>query len=192
MLITGCAMPYKVPAIDEARVFLEPDGTLRPLTSDRQLLFAPGCFARALGANDIEIVVNHVWKEHLASARHGLMLRETHAGLYFDARLPETPFAQSIYESIAAGKVKHVCALSAGTETHEENGILVVTFANLRAINLLVNAPPHQPNAWVMAAGPQAERRIKMEEAEAQRRELWSLESKFNAADVENALKRVM
>ena len=162
MVVTGCALPFRVDIRDEAR--------------DERVQFSTGAFRQVIaGGAYVEVVVNHVWKEHLASTVHGLTLWETFAGLYFSARLPETPYATSIYDAVVAGTIQHVCALSLGTETEQHEDVVMVRTASLYAVNLLLSAPPHCPEAWVSWGGPPADKRIAKETAAAEQRHLWAL-----------------
>lgn len=140
------------------------------------------------GQGYAEVVVNHAWREHLASTRHGLFLFETLAGLYFHARFPETTYAQAVYRAVAEGKIQHVCTLSTHTEGDDEGGVLTIRRAELVGINLLIAATAHQPATWVQPAGDEAEHRIQVEADTAQSRALWALDVKVTASMVAQEL----
>jgi hypothetical protein len=192
MLVVGLAMPFFSPCDDDAQVAVGADGLLTPVRSPRKIQFARGAFAHAL-TGYVELVMNHVWVEHLASTKHGLQLFETAAGLYFHARFPETPFARNVYASIESGKIRHTCALSRHTEC-DDGPILTVRRADLVAVNLLLVASAHQPLTWILPAGAEAEKRIAAEGAAAHGRALWALNRGISrsqlAAELRCALER--
>src|SRR6266496_16167 len=133
MLLTGCLMPFRVDILE----------------NEKRVQFSTGAFRQVIKRNDyVELVVNHIWKEHLASTVHGLTLWETFAGLYFRAQLPNTVYAKSVYDAIIALKITSVCALSSETITEQYNEIIMVREARLYAVNILVTAPAHCPQAW--------------------------------------------
>jgi hypothetical protein len=95
---------------------------------------------------------------------------------HFQARLPDTAYASSIYRAVTAGKIRHVCCLSSSTECDDDGKLLTVRRANLVAINLLLVASAHRPETWIMPGGPQADARIVTETAAAARRTYWALD----------------
>lgn len=183
MLLVGLALPYRVALVDEAWADAQRATTTRP---NQRVMFAHGCCTHAIDDGQyVEIVVNHQWKEHLASTKHGLSLFENFNGLYFRADLPATPYAKSIYDAVVAGKIQHVCTVSKDTNAERiGDDVVVVRRANITALSLLVTSPPHSDHSWVSWSGPQAEARIQREATLAERRHLWALDPSLSADDV--------
>jgi phage head maturation protease len=169
MEITGLALPYGVLSAHPERVELLTDGQVVQSTDAWPLGYHFGCCANAIRAGQVELVVDNTWVEHLASQRHGLTLWETLSGLYFHARLPETPFARGLVAAVQRGKVG-CCPRSSRTQSERHGEALVIYAADVVEISLMVNGPPTFKQTWVSLAGESASARIARETAQAQAR----------------------
>lgn len=131
--------------------------------------FAAGCFTDMINAQGVELQVDHVWHEHLASQRHGLQLWEGAAGLFFRASIiARTAFSRSIVEGVRDGRIKHLC-LGGGdslAQTHDDGRHTTHRILTTE-LSLLVEGPPCFTSTWITLDGPAAQARILTENIDA-------------------------
>jgi phage head maturation protease len=181
MQLTGLAQPFWTPSRYDGQFDVSADCVATETSRAVSAQFSPEAFIHA-HENDVEILVAGVWREHLASVRHGLQLFTTPHGLYFHAQLPDTPYARQIYAAVQAEKIKYVCAISSRTFSNNDGSEpLTVWRADLTHINLLLGGFAHYPTTWVTAAGVPAQTRIEREAHTAEKNTLWRLSDKLTA-----------
>lgn len=185
MLLTGLCLPYSVDVFDEGYSSIAatpPEKKLPP----RRTRYHPGAFQMFLHEHEFaDVLVDRcrAYGQFLGSTQLGLHLFETRAGLFFDLRLPSTPFAETVYRRVVDAKIQHVCAMCYDLYGEEDKGRFVVYQAKLISIAFLVTSTPHSPQTWVMASGPDAERRIDAETATAERHIREALDAEARTPD---------
>ena len=103
----------------------------------------------------------------------------------FNAVLPDTPFARSIYEAVKAKKITHVCPWYSSADFYMERNRFderrIYRRADVHALSLLITTPTHATTSWVTIGGPLAEQRIEREAALAEQKHLWALDPNVTA-----------
>jgi hypothetical protein len=180
MLICGRALAYHREKHFEPSI-RSTDESVERKAPTRVLFYSGACTDAIYERQPVEIQLNHARQHDLGATERGLHLFETIAGLYFYLRLPSTPFAESVYRAVVDAKIRYVCAMSNQTHGDEIDGVFIVKRADLRALSLLITAPPHDPYTWVMVAGPEAEGRIDAEATAEASRQYWALDKSIPA-----------